>query len=316
VAFKGAWGNDAAPQKAAQLALSDVRPNELVPGVVKKWDAAKFPSVTTGMQGFGVIVNPALYTALITREIAAGRLPSTCSTSETVGAATDVITAACQPSISRAQYASIVSGTITTANELLNTTGDTKKIKLFRRVASSGTQAASNLMFAGQAAYNVKSPTTDGFLTVVGAGTTEDLIVAEGVGTGDVITGVSAEVTDYALGVASLENTYSFTKASSKLKGALFVKVDGYSPNFKADGSLDSKHRAGLQAGYPFAYEMQAIKSATLASPYLDIANVIINGLKDPAADLAGIAYIGSTDAAKNTSWIHGGNNLLPLIKD
>ncbi len=312
-AFKSAWGKDA--QKLPQLALSDVRPSELAPGVVKKWDAAKFPSQTTGMQGFGVIVNPKLYTAMIARDIDLGRLPSTCASSEDVTSATYVVSGACQPTITRGEYSSLIAGTVSTANDLLGVTGDANKIKLFRRVDSSGTQASSNLFFAGQAGYNVKTPATDGFLPPLGAGTVGDVTVAAGSTTGDVINGVSAEAADYALGVVSLENTFSLTKASSKLKGALFVKVDGYSPNFRTDGSLDSKSRAGMQAGYPFAYEMQAIRPAAIAGAYKDISDAIINGLKDPVADLAGIAYIGSADAAKNTKWVRDGNNNLPLIK-
>jgi hypothetical protein len=313
-AFSTAWGADA--QKKMHLALSDVRPSELSPGIVKKWDAVAYPATTLTMQGFGVIVNPALYTALITKEIAAGRLPASCATSETVGGAlgTDVITAACQPNISRADYASIITGNITTADALLGTTGNTKTITLARRVDSSGTQASSNIFFAGQAGFATKTPATDGFATILGAGTVGGLTVTASSATGDVINAVSGDTTNYSLGVVSLENTYSMA-ASSKLKGALFVKIDGISPNFKADGSLDSKHRAGLQAGYPFAFEAVAVKPTALAGNYKDIADKIVAGLMDPAVDLPGQAYIGSADAAKNTSFTHHGINYLPLTK-
>lgn len=314
VDFKTAWGVDA--QKTMHLALSDVRPSEATPGVVKKWDAAKFPATITGMQGFGVIVNPALYTALIEKEVAAGNLPASCNSSQTVGGSTDVITAACQPNLSKAVYASVVTGQINTADKLLNTTGDTKKLVLARRVSQSGTQPASNIYFAGQAGYNVKTPSTDGYATVLAAGTTGDLTVSENSTTGDVISAVSGNTTGYAMGVVSLENTYSMTKSSSKLKGALFVKLEGVSPNFNmVTGALDSKHRVGLQAGYPFAFEMQAVKSAALAGNYLDIANKIIAALTDPAQDLAGIAYIGS-GTSKDTAYTRGVSNYLPLTKN
>lgn len=317
VAFKSAWGADATPQKSMHLALSDVRPSELVPGVVKKWDMVKFPSVTTGMQGFGVAVNPALYTALIAKEVTAGNLASSCLTSEVVGGATDVISAACQPNLSKALYSSIITGKVTTADALLGTTGDTNALTLARRVNSSGTQAASNIFFAGQAGFITKTPTVDGYADVLGAGTVGSLTVAEGSTTGDVITAISGNTTGYALGVASIENTYSMTKSASKLKGALFVKLENVSPNFNmATGALDSKHRVGMQSGYPFAYDMQAIKPAALAGDYLDISDKIIAGLKDPAANLAGIAYIGSTDTAKNTAYTHNGLNYLPLVKN
>jgi hypothetical protein len=310
-AFKSAWGVDA--QKNAHLALSDVRPSELVPGIVKKWDATKFPATTTAMQGFGVIVNAPLYSALITKNIAEGVLPASCA-SETIGNAVDTITGGCQPSIRHADYSSIVTGKIKTADALLGTTGNTTKIALYRRVNSSGTQAASNIFFAGQAGYNVKTPTTDGYVTPIET-SVDNLNVTLGSTTGDVIGGVSGNTADYALGVVSLENVYSLTKASSKLKGAAFVKIDGISPNFKADGTLDAKHRVGLQNGYAFAFEMQAVKPSALAGAYNEIATKIIDGLKDPAANLAGLAYIGSTDTAKNTDYTRGGVNYQPLTK-
>lgn len=317
LAFKSGWGADAVPQKKMHLALSDVRPNEATPGVVKKWDSVKFPATITGMQGFGVIVNPALYTKLIAKEVAAGNLASSCLTSEVVGGATDVITAACQPNLNKALYSSVVTGQINTAAALLDDATDLTKLVLARRVSQSGTQPSSNIFFAGQAGYAVKTPLVDGYAAILGAGVVGDLTVSENSTTGDVITAVSANTTDYAMGVASLENTYSMTKSASKVKGALFVKLENVSPNFNmATGALDSKHRVGLQAGYPFAYEMQAVKQNGLAGEYLDIADKVIAALIDPAQNLAGIAYIGSTDATKNTSYTRGASNYLPLTKN
>ena len=323
VAFSSAWGADA--QKKMHMALADVRANEASPGIVKSWKPASFPSQTTGMQGFGVIVNPTLYTALITKEIAAGNLASSCATSETVAGATYSITASCVPNLSRADYASIATGKITTADQLLGTTGDTKLIKLARRHSSSGTQAASNIYFANQQGYNAKLAAVDGgdsYADVKAAGTSGSLVVIEGSATGDVITAVSSEATDYALGVVSIENFYSNTKASSKLKGALFVKLENVSPIHKADGSIDAKARAGIINGYPFAFQMQALKSVTLADPYLTIYNKIVAALTDPSGNLAGIAYIGSSDATKNTAYTRftdaavSGGNYLPLRKN
>lgn len=316
LAFKSAWGVDA--QKSMHLALSDVRPNEATPGVVKKWDQTKFPAVTTGMQGFGVIVNPALYTALIAKEVAAGNLANSCLTSEIVGGATDTITAACQPNLSKALYASVITGKVTSADALLGTTGDANALTLHRRVNSSGTQAASNIFFAGQAGYVLKTPLVDGFADVLAGNVAPvgSLTVTENSATGTVLSGVAA-ATGYALGVVSIENTYNMTKASSKLAGSLFVKLDGVSPNFSAaTGALDAKARVGLMNGYPFAFEMQAVKSAALGANQLDIAGKIITALQDPAQNLAGIAYIGSGDAAKNTSYTHGVSNYLPLFKN
>lgn len=302
--------------KALQMALSDVRPSELSPGIIKKWDSAKFPAEVTGMQGFGVIANAPLYAALIKQNVADGILPASCDdAAQAIGGTTDTITAACQPSIKHADYVSLITGKYADANAWFGSTiGAGKALKLFRRVDSSGTQAASNIYFAGQAGYNAKTPAADGFATLITAASTAPTVV-EGSATGDVINGVSGETAAMAAGVVSLENVYSLTKSASKLKGAAFVKIDGISPNFKADGTLDAKHRVGLQAGYPFAFEMVAVKPTALAGSQLDIYNAIVAGLKDPARDLAGIAYIGSSDATKNTAFTRNGNNYLPLSK-
>lgn len=301
--------------KSIQMALSDVRPSELSPGIIKKWDSTKFPATTTGLQGFGVIVNAPLYAALIKQNVADGILPASCDdASQAIGGTTDAITAACQPTLKKADYASVITGKYGSAADWFGSTiGGSKALKLFRRVDTSGTQAASNIFFAGQAAYNAKDPANDGFATLVTAASTK-LSVTEGSTTGAVISGVSGEATDMALGVVSLENYYSLTKSASKLKGAAFVKLDGISPNFKADGTVDLKARSGLLAGYPFAFEMVAV-APTLTGDQGGIATKIVNGLKDPANDLAGIAYIGSSDTAKNAPYTRNGNNYLPLSK-
>jgi len=325
-AFSTGWGADKA--KAMSLALADVRPSEATPGVVAKWKASAFPAVTTGMQGFGVIVSPNLYTALIKKEVAAGHLAASCLTSEDVTSAVQVITAACQPNLPSAAYTSLITGKTTTAADFLGDSTDTNLIVLARRTDSSGTQAASNIFFANQAAYNAKTPTTDNAPDVIKGNPADptasvsygDVRVFEKTATGDVITAVKAPAAgSYAIGVVSLENYYSMTKASSKLGGALYVKIDGISPNLTVDGSgntvVDGKDRAGIIAGYPFAFEMQAIQSAKLAEPYATIAGKIVTALKDPAGNLAGIAYIGSTDTTRNTPFTRLNSNYAPLSK-
>jgi hypothetical protein len=189
---------------------------------------------------------------------------------------------------------------------------------LARRTDSSGTQASSNIFFANQAATAAKAAlqATDNAPTVFPGNPADPTLanvngsvsVYEKTATGDVITAVSGAA-GYAIGVVSLENAYSMTKSSSALKGALFVKVDGISPNLVVDPvtgitSVDAKQRAGIIAGYPYVYAMQALTSAKLADPYKTIAANIVTKLQDPAANLTGIAYIGSTDATKNTPFL------------
>lgn len=319
VDFKTAWGVD--KQKVAHMAFSDVRPSEAVPGQVKSWKPASFPAATVAMQGFGVVVNIPLYNALMARDVAAGRLPASCVAD---------ITPACQPTIFAADYVALMTGKITTANALLNTTGDTKSITLNRRPDSSGTQAATHIMFAGQAAYNAKlvdkatGNSLDGSLSELIKGgtigtpfTSGDLTVTTHSGTSGLIEAVLGETTNYALGVASLDNA-SITKfgANAAAQTARWVKLNGFSPDANSTGTaFDSKQRAGLIAGYPFAMEFQVVKNTKLAGAYLAIFDAVKDGLKDPAANLTGIAYIGSTDAAKNTTWTRGENNYLPLNK-
>lgn len=314
--FKTAWGKD--KQKVAHFAISDVRPNEGTPGQIKKWTPASFPSTTVLMQGFGVVVNNNLYNALMARDVAAGRLPSTC--------VAGTYTAACQPNIYSPEYLGLMLGNITTADQLLGTTGDTKKIKLQRRVAGSGTQASTQIYFSMQAGYNAKlvdkatTKSTDNSVTddILGGDdavveTRGDLTVTSHSGTTGLLNALVAATDDYALGVVSLENGPSKFGSPQTVR---LVKLDGISPDANADASgFDSKQRTGMQKGYRFAFELQALKSAKITGAYLDIYNLIEAGLKDPAANLTGMAYIGSTDAAKNTVWTHGGNNNYPLSK-
>ncbi|MFX4865059.1 hypothetical protein ABTB62_19960, partial [Acinetobacter baumannii] len=82
----------------------------------------------------GVAVSPDLYTAL---QAAQGL----------TGCGVDSLTQACQPTITKAQYTSIVSDSFNTAKQDINATlgvgnaGD--KLTVCRRVSTSGTQASS-----------------------------------------------------------------------------------------------------------------------------------------------------------------------------
>jgi len=201
------WGAD--KQKVLHMALSDVRPSEAVPGVVASWKPASFPSQAVGLQGFGVAVNAPLYKALIAREVAANRMASTCNTSEDLSGATYTLSADCQPSLSNAEYAALMTGKINAADALLGTTGDTKTITLNRRVKTSGTQAATKAFFVGRGFYNAKATATDGYLEPLGGtagtpATSGDLTVNTWSTTDNVKDAIN-ETTNYALGVVSLD---------------------------------------------------------------------------------------------------------------
>jgi len=314
--------------KGVQLALADVAPNQAALGVLTagKWTDAKFPVTVTGVQGFGVMVNNVALTALINREIAAGRMDSSCA-----GKTGLTITAACQPNLSHADMTALVTGKATGAT--FGVAADTA-IAYFRRVPFSGTQASSNITFAGQAAtegfkaadiLSGKAIAT-GYATLAAAGavdasgnyanTVGTFTTYSKVGSGDVITGVSGNTTALAFGVVSLEKVYS-ASTSGDLKGATWVKLGGISPNFNATGTQDAKQRVGMQAGYPMQFEMVAIKNAANdKTPALKaVVDSIVTALADPTYNLAGIAYIGSTDATKKATYYRGGkgNNYAPL---
>jgi hypothetical protein len=326
--FATGWGAD--KMKAMALALTDVRPSEATPGVIAKWKPSAFPAVTTGMQGFGVIVSPALYTALIAKEVAAGHLSASCLSSELVGNGTaDTLHAACQPNLANADYTGLVTGAVSTSNAFLGATADTHLITLVRRTDESGTQAASNIFFANQAGTAAKladrgKDTAPTVLAGIPANPAlpmvyGDLRVFEKTTTADVIAAVSAAAnTSYAIGVVSLENRYHTVLANSALNGALFVKLGGISPNLAdvaGSTAVDATARAGLRAGYPMAYAMQAVTNAKLAEPYATLAAKIVAALQDPTADLPGIAYIGSGDTAKNTPFVRANSNYAPLSR-
>lgn len=289
------------------MALSDVNISELVPGVVPTGagyiTAGQLTSVKTALQGFGVIVNPALYTALQNQNITEGLLGSACAGSAT---------AACQPSIRRADYASLVNleGTIKDAGGLLRNPSDTTDVNLFRRDDASGTQASSNIFFGNNVCGTL------GYLGALSPAGQFDsnpgvLDITMQTGTGGVTGGVAASG-GYAIGVVGL----------GTLQGAntwKYVKLDGVSPNFNPDGSVDTTQRNAFASGrYPFAFEMYAMYRNSATTVTKSLATTFIAGLKDSTKhNLNGIAYLDGLAyvAGGKQSYVNrGGNNCQPLI--
>jgi hypothetical protein len=324
-----------------QLALADVAPRQAVLGVLTKnaWNPNKYPLTVTGMQGFGIMVNDLALKALIRREVAAGRLASSCD-STAIGslATTSTLTAACQPSIRSSDMTALITGKATAAmiSGGLDAAGatDATKITYWRRVPFSGTQAASTIAFAGQAAIEGFASDLLTAGTVTATGYTAP-ILGTAASNGDytytstsgnyvnyakssgsaVITGVSADTTTYAFGIVSLEKVWSATKTSSDLKGGSWVKLDGISPNYNmSTGVHDTKQRVGMQAGYPFQFEMVALKAAGSGAQKAVVSS-IVTALQTDTYNLPGIAYIGSTDSTYAATFYRGGlaNNYAPL---
>lgn len=310
--FKTGWAAD--KQKTAHMALSDFRPSEAPRGAVATWNPKTFPSETIGMQGFGVAVNTNLYKALMARDVREGRLNDPgCDSSDA-----SLVLAQCQPNVFSPDYTALMTGKTTSAAEFLRDVNETRVLNLNRVPFSNSQQTASQISFAGQANWDGKYPSLVGF-AVLGSGgaswsvasypievvVNPNFKVYTNYDERYLLAHVDADRVGLSIGVAALRlgnNPY-----------APWVKLDGQSPNFRSDKTLDSTQRLALQSGYPFAYEFQAIRSARLAPPYLDIYTAIVDGLKNPAFNLKGFAYINSSDASINTSWTRGGNNLSPL---
>ena len=189
-------------------------------------------------QVFGVAVSPDLYTALQTAQ-------------GLTGCGIDSLSAACQPSISKAQYTSIVSESFNTAKQEINTilgvgnNGDL--LTVCRRVSTSGTQASSNQYFLNAyiggdgAAAGALAPAGLPDYSPANTGLTS-FDVQEGAGTGNARTCLSNA--GYALGVLSLENAVDLTtraggqRADRKFR---FVKINGVAAYDGANNTATAK---------------------------------------------------------------------------
>jgi hypothetical protein len=308
--------------READMALSDVYANEFAPNLLSSGSALKAASTSasTGIEGFGIIVNANLYNALITKNIADGLLPASCSTASaaTAGVGT-AASGACQPSVRSADYASFVtSGGQFNSSDAFGVAAN--DITLCRRDDLSGTQAASNIFFLN----NVCG--LEGHLGAIPVVTNADSVApsynvvdAANVSTGKAevcvwsgsATGTTAQA-GYGIGVVSLGEKDAVD--TSLTKPFYFVKLDGVSPNFKANGQYDSTHRSNLLNGsYKFATEMAAyVKSTTnLTTGNGKIARAIVDDIaKANLSNLTGIAYLaGTADATKTARYTKGGNN-------
>lgn len=232
-------------------------------------------STTFALQAFGVGVSPLLYAAMQTDQ----------------GMTAGCGTAACQPSISKAQYASLVqtSGQIAVWKKLLpNTplanlpTGAT--LKIAARADTSGTQASSDIYFLNNPCQTGSSTSA---LNPASALTTTDDTNANEVAN---YPSTSVEVvrlssssdvrsalgSGYAIGVVSLENAEPTTASTWR-----YVKVDGMSPNY-FNNALDSTQKKTTKYGqYTFAYPMALVKRDASTNNSSTFANYIVTSLGD-----------------------------------
>jgi len=337
----------------ADIALSDVDASELVGyyGAAIKGGAAKFPTVLAtmkrdfmAMQGFGVAVNNNFYGALQKAQGlyagTPGNFTGACAPTETAAqpavladdTATPPVAAkaavpasisykyteACQPSITKAQYTSLVTaeGNIKSAAGFIP--DSTEVLTLARRDVLSGTQATSDMYFAaaGCNALDAKSKvnTHGGALTVIGkTASVSGLVVNENVQTGDVETDLKKS-TGFSIGVISLSKA---TSSSYK-----FVKLNGASPNFAKGGTSPSLAavRNNMKDGL---WDLQVASYAIYPKLAVEGSSAKANLIKEMVAamgdsgkhDLPAIAYIKGTDTTKHTNVSRvAGNNCSPLV--
>lgn len=322
----------------ADMALADVHANEFAPGLLVTGATLKNASASsTGLEGFGVVVNGVLYDALLAQNIHDGLLPSSCASATASTLTVGTGNGACQPSLRKAEYASLVTdgGQFNSYQALVpNQTG--RNITVCRRDDLSGSQAASNIFFLNnvcglqgfQGSLSVTTSASTGLgtdgtynYTVVDAANNSTPYSENCVWSGSA-TGTTA-TSDYALGVVGLAEKDSVDAATpqSSYPNAkyYFVKIDGVSPNYTAAGAYDATHRANLISGaYQFAVEMGAyVKSTTTASSVAGkAAKAIADDIsKASLSNIPGIGYLtgGTFGDGKTSRYSRGGNNCSPL---
>jgi hypothetical protein len=329
-----------APQQA-DIALSDVAPRELYklyPSATGKLSTLK--GTPLFLQSFGVVVSPKLWDALAKKNIADGLLASSCfveATANPVAAAYYKTTADCQPSISSADYASLVTkaGSIKSLAALTGDATLTDKLVLARRDDLSGTQASSNIFFANlrcgadtgvkadvkgvptftskvDLAIEAAGGNVSGLPIISSTDTYAGLTILAANVSPDVKNAV-ADPAKYAIGVLNVGSGGTVANSDTDVKAlGRFVKLDGVSPNFPvgAGASTSADSRKNLAAGlYPFAMTTYAVTTTaavdakakdTVKKAMLD---TLVTGLQSSTkqAALSGIAYFdgSTTDAGK-----------------
>lgn len=226
-------------------------------------------------QAFGVAVSPALYSALQTAQgLIAG------------GCAAGSYTAACQPSITKGQYASLIAQSNAGAISNWSSLGlsDVQAVNICRRVPTSGTQASSNAFFLGKGCSSGgASPST------AADSTAGSYVVSELSGSSNVATCLS-NASNFAIGVISAENALATTTWK-------FVKLDGVA---LFEGVVGGKARqAAIDQKYAFHFEFVTVSrnSANAASQGLIAA--LGSTISDPTlTDLTGITIVPGVNAA------------------
>ena len=226
--------------------------------------------VTVGAgQGFGVVVSPALYTLLQADQGTSG-----------------------VPSISKAQYASLMTQTGGFWNTLLpNATAHAAlPLTLARRSLSSGTQASAELFFLENPC--AKGPVGGSLSATAGNATGQsfvdgtDTLIVKQEASSDAVLADAASTTAYVIGVVSLENA----QPASSWK---FVAIDGVHPG---TANAPEFQKTNLVNGrYTFAYETVLFKSTKST-----LGAAVLNNINDFSTAFVADLGVGSNLATSN----------------
>lgn len=231
-------------------------------------------------QGFGIVVSPALYTLLQNDQ----------------GTGTSGV-----PSISKAQYASLMTQTAGTWATLLpNGTAHpaSTTVTLARRGLTSGTQAAAEVYFLSNPCAAGAAPIGGSSTATPGSASGQNLgeIIVKQEGSSDAVL-AEMTATPYAIGVVSLENI----QPASSWK---YVAIDGVSAGTANAPEWQRKNVVNGNYGFAFETFLHKTTKSTISAAILnninDFSNAIIadlgvganlatsNGLYgDPLANLA-----------------------------
>jgi len=293
-----------------------------------------------GGQAFSIVVSRPLYRALqaaqgissadCLNDTVTLNAAGTAVTAVTTVGSNDFTTPACQPSITKQQYASLIAssnaesiGAATNPWATVGLPAQTPKrnLRLARRDDLSGTQASSNAYFLN---LNCASGPHGGGIDPTAA-TSGSLVVSLNSGTGAVLTAVNSgelsankgTANDYVIGVVSSEN---LLRTAGTFDSFGFLKLNGVSP------TEDAKQRqSAIDGRYDFAMEFVLHTNSNDAGVPKDFAkllNDLIGG--DPSdvdsPDLAGVFALplgGLSNAAFPTrvaKGTKGGNNCSPAL--
>lgn len=248
-------------------------------------------------QVFGVAVNTTLYNALqaFQKTAAGGNLvPAACAAGD--------VTAACQPSLSKAQINTLINNSTGTSSAKRQggaflTGSGTTAITYCMRPQTSGTQQAAQLYFlnyGGNGTLGGKQPIVPAGTSLSVSGTVRYAAVSNS-GSGDVRNCLN-DAAGYRFGVLSAENNPIGGSDSYR-----FVRVNEVAA---AEGVAGSSQTATAIAGrYDFVYETVAYCPGGTCDPFIDaIAGVLPAGASTPGLFLTGV----------ESKFGRGGNSAVP----